>query len=449
MLKTTVAITRYKKPGESVRKAVEQAGGLGKLPRTAKVFVKPNIVLWNDLRPFPKWGMITTSRVVEDMVALLKDQGIRDIAIGEGPVLLDQRDKDVALRAFQGLGYESLKKRYSVKLVNVHRSSFQAVDLGDGIKIELSRDFLERDFVVNLPVMKTHSQTVVSLGIKNLKGVIAINARKKCHAADPVKDLHFRVARLANCLPSSFTLLDGIYTNECGPGFDGKMRRSDLLVASQDVLSADKVGARLLGYDPTDVPHLVHAAANARRPADLSDVELRGANIEDVALKLRHTFEYNQDGTLPLFMARRGIAGLSFRKPDTTLCTYCFTMAGLILGSIAMSWKGVSWDDVEVLTGKVMKPTPGKNWTILIGKCMYQANKDNPDIRHLVAIKGCPPSGEGVVKALHEAGIQVDPDLIVHPERAPRLMSRKYEGKPEFDEGLFTVAEPRDSDVAS
>lgn len=442
MPKTPVAITRYEKPGESVRKAVELAGGLGELPQNAKVFVKPNIVLWSDVQPFPKWGMITTSRVVEDMVALLKDQGIHDIAIGEGPVLLDQRDRDLVLRAFQGLGYERLKKRYGVKLVNIHRSSFQEVDLGDGIRIEFSRDFLERDFVVNLPVMKTHSQTVVSLGIKNLKGVIAINARKKCHAADPVKDLHFTVARLVNCLPSSFTLVDGIFTNECGPGFDGKMRRSDLLVASQDVLSADKVGARLLGYDPSDVPHLVHAAANAKRPMDLSDVEPKGANIEDVALKLRHTFEYNQDGTLPQFMARMGVAGLSFLKPDTTLCTYCFTMAGLILGSIGMSWKGVPWDDVEVLTGKVMKPTPGKNGTILIGKCMYQANKDNPDIRHMLAIKGCPPSREGVVKALHEAGIQVDPLLIAHPERAPSLISRKYEGKPEFDEALFTVAEP-------
>ncbi len=140
-------------------------------------------------------------------------------------------------------------------------------------------------------------------------------------------------------------------------------------------------------------------------------------------------------------MARMGVAGLSFRKPDTTLCTYCFTMAGLILGSIAMSWEGVPWDEVEVLTGKVMKPTPGKNWTILIGKCMYQANKDNPDIRHMLAIKGCPPSREGVVKALHAAGIQVDPFLIEHPESAPSLTSRKYEGKPEFDETLFKVSE--------
>jgi uncharacterized protein (DUF362 family) len=73
MTKIPVAITRYEKPGESVRKAVELAGGLGELPQNAKVFVKPNIVLWSDIQPFPKWGMITTSRVVEDMVALLKD----------------------------------------------------------------------------------------------------------------------------------------------------------------------------------------------------------------------------------------------------------------------------------------------------------------------------------------------------------------------------------------
>ena len=39
---------------------------------------------------------------------------------------------------------------------------------------------LESDFLVNIPVLKTHVQTVVSLGIKNIKGLIDIESRKKC-----------------------------------------------------------------------------------------------------------------------------------------------------------------------------------------------------------------------------------------------------------------------------
>lgn len=437
MTRAKVAVVRYEKPLESVRRAVDLSNGLDDVRRGTKVFIKPNIVLWTNNRPFPKWGLITTTRVVEDMVVLLKERGVEDIAIGEGPVLWDPKDKDLVLGAYESLGYEELRKTYGVKLVNIYRRPFDEVDCGDGVKLNFNKDFLDSDFLVNIPVMKTHSQTIVSLGIKNIKGMLDTNSRKKCHSSDPEKDLHFMVARLADRLPPSFTILDGIYTNERGPGFDGKMRRSDLLVASRDVLAADKVGARLLGFDPSGVPHLVHAAANQRRPIDLSDVELEGENIEDVALKLRYEFDYNEDGSLPRFMERMGVKGLTFRKPDTSLCTYCFTMTGLILGSIAQAWKGQAWDDVEVLTGKVMKPSPGKNKTVLIGKCVYAANKNDPHIRTMIAIKGCPPSRDEVVDALHEAGIDVDPDLIQHPEAAPRLSYRKYEGKPEFDEAFF------------
>jgi uncharacterized protein (DUF362 family) len=77
--------------------------------------------------------------------------------------------------------------------------------------------------------LKTHSMTVVSLGIKNLKGMIDIPSRKKCHNTDPAKDLHFMVAKLAEPMPPMMTLLDGIYTSERGPNIDGTMHRSNLL----------------------------------------------------------------------------------------------------------------------------------------------------------------------------------------------------------------------------
>jgi hypothetical protein len=50
-------------------------------------------------------------------------------------------------------------------------------------------------------------------------------------------------------------------------------------------------------------------------------------------------------------------------------------------------WKGEAFDNVEVLTGKKMKPKGGKNKTVLLGKCMYEANKDDPNIKELIAIK--------------------------------------------------------------
>jgi len=289
MSKSKVAIVRYEKPLESVRKAVELSRGLDRLPSGAKVFIKPNIVFWTKAVPFPKWGVITTSRVVEDMVVLLKERGIDDITIGEGTVTMNPKDKETPAHAFETLGYGVLKKRFGVKYINVFERPFEEVDLGEGVTLKFNSDILQSDFVVDLPVLKTHNQTVVSLAIKNLKGVININSRKKCHSADPEKDLNYMVARLFRGLPPVFSLLDGIYTNERGPSFDGRIRRSNVLVASSDILSADMAGAKVLGYSPWEVPYLVNAARNCGRPLDLSDVELVGESPENFGA--RHEYD--------------------------------------------------------------------------------------------------------------------------------------------------------------
>jgi uncharacterized protein (DUF362 family) len=115
MSKHLVSIVRYEKPTESVRKAVEFSHGLDHLPSGAKVYLKPNIVFWTTAVPFPKWGVITTSRIIEDMVVLLKEHGVDDITIGEGMVTVDPKDFETPAHAFEYLGYGALKQRYGVK----------------------------------------------------------------------------------------------------------------------------------------------------------------------------------------------------------------------------------------------------------------------------------------------------------------------------------------------
>jgi len=437
--KCTVAVVKYENPQESVRKAVTLCGGLDQLPAKARVVIKPNIVFWTQSVRFPKWGVITTSRVIEDMVVLLKERGIDDITIAEGTVVRDPKDMETGNHAFESLGYGVLNKRYGVKSVNIFERPFRKIDLGDDVVVRFNTDILEADFVVDIPVLKTHAQTVVSLGIKNLKGMIDIPSRKKCHNMHPEKDLHFWVSKLADPMPPILTVIDGIYTNERGPSFDGRMRRSNILVASTDILAADMVGAKLLGYEPTDVPHLVHAAKHRQRELNLSDVEVVGETIESLAASHAWSFPYNPDNSLPVPMEKMGIKGVSFRKYDLSLCTYCSGMTGLVLGSIAFAWKGEPWDDVEVLTGKSMKPAAGKKKTILLGKCMYQANKEHPDIKEMIAVKGCPPKPDDIVKALHQAGIEVDPAIYENMDKAPGFFMKRYKDKPEFEESFFQI----------
>jgi uncharacterized protein (DUF362 family) len=439
MTTSTVAIVRYEKPLESVRQAVDLSGGLFNLPGRARVFIKPNIVFWTRTTAFPKWGVITTSRVVEDMVLLLKERGIDDITIGEGMVTMDPKDTETPRHAYEALGYNVLKKRYGVKCVNVFERPFAKLDLGDGVVLNFNVDILESDFVVNMPVLKTHAQTMVSLGIKNLKGLIDIPSRKKCHSADPKKDLHFRVSKLADRMPPMFTLIDGIYTNERGPMLDGRIYRTDILVASEDILAADFIGAKVLGYPPAAVPHLAHAARNHRRSLDLSDIEVVGEVLEDIAAPREYDFPYNTDATLPLPLDRMGIKGVAYRKYDLSMCTYCSGITGPILTAIAAAWKGKPFDGVEVLTGKAMKPTPGMKKTILLGKCMYELNRDNPDIQEMIAVKGCPPKPKAIIEAFHRSGIAIQPALIENMDNLLGLRMKRYERRPDFEEAFFQI----------
>lgn len=440
MTQKKVSVVRYEKPHKSLEKAVIDCGGIDHLSAGTRVFIKPNIVFWTKACTFPKWGVITTSRVVEDMVVFLKEHGVEDITIGEG-IVADPEDTETPADAFESLGYEKLKQRYGIKVVNIMKHPFREVDLGDGISLKYNSDLLDSDFLVNLPVMKSHNQTVVSLGMKNLKGTIDIASRKKCHSADPARDLNFHVSKIADPMPPSLTVIDGIYSLERGPAFDGKMRRSNLLIASRDMLSADLVGSSILGHDPASVGHLKYAAVKSGRPLDLTDIDIIGERIDDVASYHQYDFEYSRDdtGEMPKALARQGLEGLFYRKFDQTMCTYCSALNGLILTAIRQAWQGKPWNNVEVLTGKAMEPSPGMESTILVGQCMYRKNKDHPNIQQMFAAKGCPPDPEDIVSALNKAGVAADSALFSQVEQLPGFFMSRYEGNPVFKESFFQV----------
>ena len=89
MKKYPVSIVRYEKPFESVHKAVSLCKGLKNIPTRARVFIKPNIVFWTTAVDFPKYGVITTSSIVKDMVHVLSEHGVDDITIVEGSVTMN------------------------------------------------------------------------------------------------------------------------------------------------------------------------------------------------------------------------------------------------------------------------------------------------------------------------------------------------------------------------
>jgi uncharacterized protein (DUF362 family) len=433
------SITRYSENNQSIKKAIELSGTFDTIKPGDRIFVKPNIVLWTMKAVFPKWGVITTSNVIEEIVSYLSDLSVGSIVICEGIITFKEGDLETPQHAFESLGYNKLKERYGVEVLNIFDRPFDRVKVHDRLNLWVNRDARESDVIVDVPVLKTHAQAKVSLSMKNLKGLLNIASRKKCHSEDMSHPLDYWISTLPGIFPPIVSVIDGIYTLEKGPALDGKARRSDIIIASNDILTADMVGAMILGHEPSSVPHIALAAKEAGRPADLSDTEILGEPVDSLSSYHEYDFPYTEDERQHMKMDKMGIEGLTYRKFDSTLCTYCSIVNGAIITSIMAAWKGEPWDNVEILTGKIMEPEPGNNKTVLLGQCMCSKHRDNPAIKEAIEIPGCPPDPEKAAEALQEAGIDVNPAIFQNIEPGLGFMMQKYKDKPEFKEDFFKL----------
>ena len=431
-----VAVVKYKEGLQSLKKAVDLVDGLQGFSGASKVVIKPNILVWLEASDFPKYGVLTTARLIEEMVVLLKEHGVRDISLLEGP-------SDGTFRqAATGMGLNLLAERHDVHLIDVFEDSFVKITVGD-VTLAVSKTVLDADHIINMPVMKTHSQAMVSLGMKNLKGVLNVASRQRCHSASPSSDLNYHLGKLTEMLRPSLTIIDGIYTLERGPHYSGDAHRTDIIVASKDLISGDKVGAAILGIPPQTVPHIALAAQNSGRPPDLSDIHILGDTALE-AVSRPHQWEqpWSETGDMPLPLAFAGVRGVTWRKIDNTICTHCASFLPRYIGAgiVLAKNKDKLLDDIEILSGKTRDPEGGHKHTLLVGQCQVKRNGSNTLINHCVKIGGCPPSEEDFFEAYKALGIDLPDNFRELVQKMPEIFYLpKYTGKPEFQDEFFRI----------
>ncbi len=431
-----VAVMKYKEGLESLKKAVALVDGLQGFSGSSKVVIKPNLVAWLEGADFPKYGVLTTARLIEEVVVLLKEHGVRHISLVEGPAA------GIFDHIVSGMGLDTLAIRYGVDLVDAFQDSFGKVTAGD-VTLSMSKTVLEADHVIDMPVMKTHTQAMVSLGIKNFKGTLSLASRKRCHSANPGSDLIYHLVKLTEMIRPSLTIIDGIYTLERGPGSSGDAHRSDIIVASKDLISADKVGAAILGIPPQTVPYIALAAENRRRPSDLSDINVLGDTaLETVSRPHEWGMKWTEAGDMPYVLASAGVKGITWREIDKTICSYCafflphYIGAGILLAKN----KGKPFDDIEILPGKIRDPEGGHKHSLLVGQCQVKRNERNPLINDCVKIGGCPPKEEDFYNAFRELGIDLPDNFGELAQKIPEMFYMpRYRGKPEFQEEFFHI----------
>ncbi|WP_018306639.1 DUF362 domain-containing protein [Desulfitobacterium hafniense] len=432
MSKASVSLVKVSEVYESLGQALDLCDGLAGLQVDDKILLKPNIVSWDFDYPFPPYGVVTTSTVIQALVQILVERGFKNLIIGEGSLPGPKPQGDAI---YEALGYGKLRDRYGVRLVDFNAEPFITTDYGDGFKLDIAQEALAVDKIINIPVLKTHNQAKVSLGIKNLKGCLSRRSKQFCHGLDQ-EELNLTFPRIIEKLPVALTIIDGLYTLEKGPGPTGKAYPKGLLLASRDPLACDLVGAAVLGYGAQEVPHLAFYAEKHGYSLELSDYEVKGESIEGYRGRIDYDFEWSEDNTGPAGFEKRGITGLAIRKYDSSLCTGCSVQFNPMLILLASAFKGEPFNRIELVSGKQQLASAGFNTTILFGKCACHLNKNNPNINQAITLWGCPPDLEKMVEELGKEGIQCDFNEYV---RFRNYLFDRYKGKEGYNPEDWTI----------
>lgn len=250
--------------GNDIRAMVRdvcEASGLERLiPRGALVALKPNLVVAKDAAS----GATTHPEIAEAVIGYLRGHGFDRFAIMEGSWV-----GDATRRAFVAAGYADLSARLGVPLTDLQYDGWRRLDAGGGWRIAVCERVLAADFIINLPVIKGHCQTLVTCALKNLKGCMPDDEKSRFHS----EGLHEPIARLNTLVRPGFIIADGI----CGDlDFEegGNPVRMDRIVAGTDPVLLDSYVCRLLGHDPAEVPYIGIAESLGVGSGDLARAEI-------------------------------------------------------------------------------------------------------------------------------------------------------------------------------
>jgi uncharacterized protein (DUF362 family) len=387
----TVSLVRFDDARDSLRRAIELCGGFERLSKTDRVLIKPNNCFRH--RIMPPYGMVTTAKVLEGIVQLLIEYGCRDISIGEGAIIgIFDELEPFTKRGFKGSAIERIGKRYGIKLIDFNRSAFRELDLG-GFKVQASEAALDTDFLINVPVLKTHFQSKVSLGFKNLKGCLSQDSKKRFHSS---KRLGSLICLLNEAIRSDLVIIDGIYMLEKGPEtLVGRAHRKDLIIAGCDAFECDIVGSTVMGVDPAEVDYLSEYARRNDRSFDIASIQIKGEDIESFNEHLEWRFEPDKELLTPA-----KVTGVSAPYPGQTLCSACGATLALALSIFAKDNPGMDFGAVELLYGLEARLEGDVQKAVLYGNCAIARNKGLQDA---IKVGGCPPSLTRTILALTKA----------------------------------------------
>lgn len=261
-----MVVVRNGEPEALVRTAVAALGGMGLfVPKGANVFVKPNICVAYHTY---EYAATTNPWVVGTLVKMCFEAGAASVKVCDYPF------GGTAQEGYVKSGIKDQVEANGGEMVYMPGFKYVSAQVPNGLelkKTDVFDDILKADVIINVPIAKHHNSARLTLGMKNLMGVV--RDRSSFHF-----NLGQRIADLSTLLKPKLTVVDAVrilVANGPTGGNLNDVQKLDTVIASPDIVAADSFATTLFGKQPDDIPYIKAAAAMGLGRSDLQNLRIQ------------------------------------------------------------------------------------------------------------------------------------------------------------------------------
>jgi len=254
---------------KAVTRAVELLGGMRSFVKQGnRVLLKPNL-----LSAKARDRRITTDPAVVRAVAKMVLEAGGRPQIGDSPAI------DSFRRVAMKTGMAEVARELGIELVELSDPVTISLPPGSRFrKLEIASQALGADVVINLPKLKTHSQMLMTLGVKNLFGTIVAQRKAEWHHMAGVDRDTFAslLLEIYRSVGPALTVLDGVWGMEGHGPSNGTPCPVNMIAASRDAVALDVAVCHLLGVPLRTFPVYRVAKARGIGQTDLDQIIFKG-----------------------------------------------------------------------------------------------------------------------------------------------------------------------------
>jgi uncharacterized protein (DUF362 family) len=264
-----IAVVKGKRGHEPVFKALELIDYDTALSGWNKVLIKVNFITiktWDT-------GATTDPMVVEAIIKKLRDLPV-ELYVVESDATMTSADK-----AFAVTGMGKMCKRHNIKFLNLRYVKERVkIDIPGGLtlkQITVPR-LVTESAVISAAKLKTHMSTGVTLGMKNMFGLLPDKFKSKYH----FRDINKVIVDINSVLKPVLTVIDGFVGMDGRGPARGDPVQMDLILAGKDSVATDATACRIMGINPHEIDHI--RLAHEQRLGKIDELEVVGERLQDV-----------------------------------------------------------------------------------------------------------------------------------------------------------------------